>query len=181
MSDNTDTAATQAAQGNQPSAQTNEEFNEEEEEDASLFVPTQDELDELEEKNKDKGKRFVLTQALGMMPVAHDRKVLLASREKMKEVIPLLDSTNREIRVGALAALIENVRQDTMVSKKDIKLLILRLQPKERPIVQTSKVKKSTKEDSAAVKAVKAKYPNADQRGKDSPYAAEIRIARQKA
>jgi len=155
---------------------------EEDDEEEQFFVPTQDEIDDLEETQKDKAKRYLLAQSLGLMAVSHDRKLLLATREKVKEIMPLLDSTNREVRVGALIALLEVARQDTMVSKKDLKLMVQRLQPKEvaKPTVIKSTSKSKAKEDSEAIKAVKAKYPNADQRGKDSDYAREIREARMK-
>jgi len=158
-------------------------FDDEVDIEEGFFVPSQEEMDELEEASKDKSKVGLVAECLGLKHSVRDRKVLLGARAKWQEVVPLLDSSNREIRVGALAALIEIARQDTLVSKKDIKILVGRLAPKtEAPRVANvsmqSHAKKPAKEDSEAVKAVKAKYPDAKDRGKDSDYAKEIRIAR---
>lgn len=143
-----------------------------------FFQPDEDELEEM---NKDKSKRYLIAQSLGLMPLGHERKTLTAVRAKWSETIPLLDHPNREIRIGAMMALLENARQDSLVSKKDIKILIQRLEPKKTTNVVSQpqgKVVRKATEDSAAVKAVKEKYPDASQRTKDSEYAREIRLAR---
>jgi len=149
-----------------------------------LFAPTLAELEQLEEDSKDQSKRLLVAQALSLTGVSHDRKLLVACREEFKEIIPLLDSQVREIRVGALFAVLGAFQKNTLVSKKDLRLLAVRLQPKTEQRVAavqaTSKGRGRVKEDSDAVKAVKAKYPDASQRTKDSDYAREIREARKK-
>ena len=93
--------------------------------------------------------------------------------------IELLYHENKEIRQGALKAVVGMFTQKTSLSKSDVKSAfagqqrVLVQQPAERGNRGSNK-----KKEDARIEAIKAKYPKADQRGKDSEYAKEITAMR---
>jgi hypothetical protein len=111
---------------------------------------------------------------------AAEASELDAQKKRLTAILPHLDSEEKHLRIGAIKSLISFLETTTKLSKADVKEAFKEGAPRviaqpQRAVAQKVKAKKA---EDPSILAVKAKYPAASQRGKDSAYAAEIKTAR---
>ena len=112
-----------------------------------------------------------------------------SDRKQIYQLATLLGHTNKDVRIGAFKGFIKFLEETTELSKSDVKAAAKTMLPAGNASINTTQPrvpkqgskKGDTKKESPEIEAIKAKFPNPSDRGKDSEYAKQIREARKKA